>query len=554
MNRSRPSRRSLSAVVAAASLAASASATIPARFGAVLAAGPLNLYFLGGDVVNIGVNETPLETNETDLLQSSIVQVSLTSQVATVVPVPVSHSSTRQLAAFARASGRGGGARAMPGISLWKAVPNRIQRIGAFELPYYGLDRSNTSATVVNTFWRFSLTGPPTPTLITAPNAPSPRNMHCATNLGTDSILIYGGRDSSTPWVILSDQYIFNTTTGAWTTGPASASLGALDGAACAAVGGVPYLFGGADAALAIGGIWSYDVGDGVWMAENSLDGPSPRTYASMAAVGSRWLVVSGGEATGVATDNSFYYYDSFTSRWFVNTVGTSMLPTVSLPPSNPSNPPPSGTTLPNLTSSAIAEPPNTTASAASSGSGSSVSAGVITGAAIGGIVFLIFVRWLVWYCTRNKRASESISALPWTSARPPAPVFVGSIPAEQRYHSPHADVVVAKPIDNGGAYHPASASGPKRLAPPSPVSDYYPSAVGQPAQGFAPPTGAPPLPNPTLKNEDLPPTYEENISGLDRNSLHFGAAARVYRGLCTFTPAHEDQIPCKLGDQIIIR
>ncbi|RKO90314.1 hypothetical protein BDK51DRAFT_33198 [Blyttiomyces helicus] len=80
--------------------------------------------------------------------------------------------------------------------------------------------------------------------------------------------------------------------------------------------------------------------------------------------------------------------------------------------------------------------------------------------------------------------------------------------PAALQYHSPQAGFVGANPVANGGAFHPASIYGPKLFTTPSPE---YPSAVGTPAQGFAPPTQ---IPDPALKAEDLPPTYDENISG----------------------------------------
>ncbi|RKO90817.1 hypothetical protein BDK51DRAFT_34895 [Blyttiomyces helicus] len=380
------------------------------------------------------------------------------------------------------------------------------------------------SGNFLNSLWRFSLTGPPSPTLINAAGPPSPRGQHCATNLGTDSILIYGGTIDVEQ--ALSDQFIFNTTTGAWTSGPASASasLGRVVGAACNTVDGVPYLFGGADAKNALGGLWSYNAAAGVWTSKNSPGGPSPRVYASMTSVNSRWLVVSGGELEGIATDNSFYYYDLTTSRWSVNTTGISMLPMGSLPPFNSSNPPPSGTAPLNPTVPTVG-------SSSSSGSGSSTSAKITAGAAAGGIVVLIFVGWLFWHCTRNKRASKYSAPLT-TAASPPAP---GGAPSAQGDDPSQAS-----------ALHPAFKSGLKLSAPPSPASEHHPDALATPHLGIAPAAVLP----------DSPPMYDGIVSGSRRNSINVGAASRpmVYRGLCTFVPSNEGQIPCKLGDQIIIR
>ncbi|RKO90195.1 hypothetical protein BDK51DRAFT_30624, partial [Blyttiomyces helicus] len=539
-----PNRRSrcLLAAVAAATCSAPASAqTIPPRHSAVLAAGPLNLYFIGGDVVIIGDNETSAQLQESASLQSSIVQVSLASQLTSQTPIPASAISTTQLAAHGRACAQTpdrlychGGAITLQtssrqgnfltseldsfvfGPSTFNTTAPSLNPIP--QLQYHSMTiigdngyifgGSNTSALAGDSFWRFSLTGFPNPTQIIAPGSPSPRNMHCATNLGNDSILIYGGRDSA--GVLLSDLFIFNATAGAWTSAPASASLGPVDGAACTAVNGVPYLFGGSGGTTLVSTLFSYNATASAWTADNALGGPSARL----------WLVVSGGEASGVASDSSFYFYDLLTFRWFVNTVGISMLsPATVVSPSNPSQPPPSVT-------------------AAADSSGSSTSFGVIAGASAGGVVVLIVVGWLLWYCTRNKRSSK-YAAPSSMSASPPAPAFVASTsPASDPYPS----AVATSPQTFG------SATGAAHVPESAPIAHV--------ALKVAPSKNVNADPEAAINNEELPPTYHGEILAPKRNSINLGAstAAKVYRGLCTFTPANADEIPCKLGDQIIIR
>ncbi|RKO93689.1 hypothetical protein BDK51DRAFT_30771 [Blyttiomyces helicus] len=425
--------------LAALSASSSAQTIIPERSQAVLAAGASDLYFIGGFMhdsnaappprlkgftrsylISLSGSSSHLATidRELALIRSSIVQVSLTSQSASNVPVPTTNSSTRQLAAMARACAQTpdtlychGSTSAINFTPLPSELDSFIFATSTFGSSPPSLDTipqlADHSMTIVGDYGyifggrrgskrilELDLNGPPNPTVISAPGSPSPRTSHCGTNFGKDSIVIYGGYGDRNA---LSDMLIFNTTTGAWRTVPEFESQpGTIRVAACTSVDGVPYLFGNET-------LWSYSAADIKWNKEDALGGPSALADASMTSVNSRWLVVSGG---GLLTpwpvgDSSFYYYDLITSRWFVNSVGTSLLSTTSTTTGSPSpiasSPSKTASTLGYTNISATAASPSSTASVVGSAksSGSSPSAGDIAGAAGSGLVVLILMALL---------------------------------------------------------------------------------------------------------------------------------------------------------------
>ncbi|RKO91833.1 hypothetical protein BDK51DRAFT_44106, partial [Blyttiomyces helicus] len=185
----------------------------------------------------------------------------------------------------------------------------------------------------------FIFGAPRTLSLVAAPNGPQERIYPCVATLGTDSLLVSGGNsgNGSHPF---GDTFVFNILSNSWTIVPVTPMI--RSGAPCATINGSVYLFGGTDIFNAYNGIWMFDSNSHAWKFIQSASGlpPSPRAFASMTSVNSRWLVVSGGPL-----DNQFYYFDLFALEWYDGSTGSPLITLISVSSSS-STPASSGASI----------------------------------------------------------------------------------------------------------------------------------------------------------------------------------------------------------------
>ncbi|RKO91084.1 hypothetical protein BDK51DRAFT_31178 [Blyttiomyces helicus] len=347
----------LSFIPAAFFVGAATAQSTPPRFSGVLAAGPACLVMFGGGVGPDWSNVTPALAQLGSLIISGVVTVDYTHQSTSLVStVDSEHRLTAKGQACAASGSLLGyvlqnfvssltGTYVAPTLGVFNmtsdqwlptgpnltAVPVQPGQSDSTNLPAAAVPRLEFSAMAIvgNTAWlfggytpdvhpgfsnaTFALTLDPTSLeavssqveLVTTTVAPISRWEHCMTPLGSDSFLLYGGFASSA----LSDTWIFSTSQRTWTELTPSVFPGARWNAACATTSNnTAFLFGGDDGTGPNGlgtrnDLWSFNAKAGTWVnIVTTGTPPTPRTYASMAAIGSDWLVVSGPTSTAVPT------------------------------------------------------------------------------------------------------------------------------------------------------------------------------------------------------------------------------------------------------------
>ncbi|RKO87023.1 hypothetical protein BDK51DRAFT_53269 [Blyttiomyces helicus] len=500
-----------------------------ARQGANLATGPNGLVLLGGKPETQNLESAPI-LPLWQALSSAVVTCSFANQTVSVVNTP---NFNNLLATDGQACAQSGSqlfcnggqydwssagglnnkstgetsvnsALAVFDLSALSWDPNPVNLTTIPKLAYHSMTLlgetayifggSDQNSVFYNSVYSFPINGSASPIQVQPQGTllgPGPRYSHCGAAVGSQEILVYGGYGgaSQSSLKTYNDTYLFNPTASAWSSYPTDPGMGGRTGTACTSVNSNVYLFGGVGPSNNDhNDLWMFDGVAKIWKEVNvSGNPPSIRSYASMTSVGSSWLVVTGGEHAGVSDDSNFYFFNLATSKWYTQTVGSSLngsLPTPSPSPSSthaPASPTLSGpsTGFPNPSSNS------------SSSSSSSVSAGAVAGGVVGGVVVVLAVASFVWRW-RGAAARKSAAA--------------------------HIE-------------HTAQATAP--AAQPD-ATVYRAETVGG----------------------ELPPAYDGTFSGSNRAESIPKVEhdkTKVYRGLCTFSPSNADEIPVKLGDEILI-
>ncbi|RKO91948.1 hypothetical protein BDK51DRAFT_27369 [Blyttiomyces helicus] len=407
-----------------------AARTIPPRFGAILATGPSGIVFLGGRIKVAGHNDSQTEQQQLQELQAGVVVVSYANQSVTTVNTT---DPDNRLIAEGQACAQGTRGVIFGGDTAVNGIVNSV---------LYTFDLSPIS-------------------MRQTAQVPSSRTRHCGTALGTDSLFIFGGDNApdQTQGNLLRDAFIYSMTTEEWVpVGGTSLPPSARFGPSCTAIGQKVYLFGGWDGHSDLNDLWVFDNTTNAW-TEVSTAGtpPSIRTYSSMTSVGSEFLVVSGGQTAFTATDPAFYFLNVSSSTWFLGSINGSL----------PYQPPvtPTGTaTLPTASSSNTSSSSPSPGSQSTSGSSSKILPAV--GGAIGSLIVILAVSYLIYrhYARRQEGLLTHVD-FPTSLSPPTRPLPTDSIP---RTPSPMPPASLPPQPPSLGDAHPESPS--PRDPTPSPV------------------------------------------------------------------------------------
>ncbi|RKO83139.1 hypothetical protein BDK51DRAFT_50255 [Blyttiomyces helicus] len=252
-------------------------------------------------------------------------------------------------------------------------------------------------ASPVNTLWQTSIDSLTSSTSTSSTDGPSARMNHCGANLGTDKMLIYGGEDINRG--CLQDTFIFTANTASWVNHTSGAHPPACSHMACASFAGIVYLFGGISPnGAALNELWFFDPDLLAWQpvlvsgVVGSAIPPSPRSSPSLATIGDKYLIISG----GTGNDSAFYFFDTIACSWLTSpptdlskyVATTTVLPTSSGTTSLPA--PSSGPSTQPASSPTPASPPIASSASATPPSPSSPPTAAIAGGAAGGAVLLL--------------------------------------------------------------------------------------------------------------------------------------------------------------------